>query len=171
MIIIKYLIFLFLSLFLLSNAQAFMDKDNKGAQSTGRDDLSFLSAKNSNYKKGIDALKRASKFEKKSKLKKANNYFEKALKYFVLAHREYPDNIDILNYLGFTYYKVGDLVMSEIYYQEGLAIDPKNNFTNQKLGEIYFNTQRINLANERLEFLSLCGCQEYLNLKSIMGKN
>ena len=50
--------------------------------------------------------------------------------------------------------------MSEIYYQEGLAIDPKNNFTNQKLGEIYFNTQRINLANERLEFLSLCGCQE-----------
>ena len=27
--------------------------------------------------------------------------------------------------------------MSEIYYQEGLAIDPKNNFTNQKLGEIY----------------------------------
>jgi len=93
------------------------------------------------------------------------------LKYFVLAHREYPDNIDILNYLGFTYYKVGDLAMSEIYYQEGLAIDPKNNFTNQKLGEIYFNTQRVNLANERLELLSLCGCQEYLNLKSIMGKN
>ena len=137
----------------------------------GREDLSFLNVKNSNYKKGIDALKRASKFEKKSKHKKANNYFEKALKYFVLAHREYPDNIDILNYLGFTYYKVGDLVMSEIYYQEGLAIDPKNNFTNQKLGEIYFNTQRVNLANERLEFLSLCGCQEYLNLKSIMGKN
>jgi hypothetical protein len=61
--------------------------------------------------------------------------------------------------------------MSEIYYQEGLVIDPKNNFTNQKLGEIYFNTQRVNLANERLELLSLCGCQEYLNLKSIMGKN
>jgi len=70
MIIIKYLIFLFLSLFLLSNAQAFMDKDNKGAQSTGREDLSYLSVKNSNFKKGIDALKRASKFEKKSKQKR-----------------------------------------------------------------------------------------------------
>ena len=65
MIIIKYVIFLFLSLFLLSNVQAFMDKDNKGAQSTGREDLSFLNVKNSNYKKGIYAIKRASKFEKK----------------------------------------------------------------------------------------------------------
>ncbi|MBD1174219.1 DUF2225 domain-containing protein [Pelagibacterales bacterium SAG-MED01] len=171
MIIIKYVIFLFLSLFLLSNVQAFMDKDNKGAQSTGREDLSFLNVKNSNYKKGIYAIKRASKFEKKNKLKKANKYFEKALKYFVSAHKEYPDNIDILNYLGFTYYKVGDLTMSEIYYQEGLVIDPKNNFTNQKLGEIYFNTKRVNLANERLKFLSSCDCQEYLDLKSIMGKN
>ena len=171
MIIIKYVIFLFLSLFLLSNVQAFMYKDNKGAQSTGREDLSFLNVKNSNYKKGIYAIKRASKFEKKNKLKKANKYFEKALKYFVSAHKEYPDNIDILNYLGFTYYKVGDLTMSEIYYQEGLVIDPKNNFTNQKLGEIYFNTKRVNLANERLKFLSSCDCQEYLDLKSIMGKN
>ena len=93
------------------------------------------------------------------------------MKYFVLAHRGSPDNIDILNYLGFTYYKVGDLTMSEIYYQEGLVIDPKNNFTNQKLGEIYFNTKRVNLANERLKFLSSCDCQEYLDLKSIMGKN
>ena len=37
----------------------------------GREDLSFLNVKNSNFKKGIDALKRASKFEKKSKLKKS----------------------------------------------------------------------------------------------------
>ena len=166
---VLFVTFILISLSLEKSYSA--EKDETFDGEGGREDLSFLNVKNSNYKKGIDALKRASKFEKKSKLKKANNYFEKALKYFVLAHREYPGNIDILNYLGFTYNKVGDLAMSEIYYQEGLVIDPKNNFTNQKLGELYFNTKRINLANERLDFLSLCGCQEYLNLKSIMGKN
>ena len=166
---VLFVTFILISLSLEKSYSA--EKDETFDGEGGREDLSFLNVKNSSYKKGIDALKRASKFEKKSKLKKANNYFEKALKYFVLAHREFPENIDILNYLGFTYYKVDDLVMSEIYYQEGLVIDPKNNFTNQKLGEIYFNTKRINLANERLDFLSLCGCQEYLNLKSIMGKN
>ena len=169
--IFKILFVTFVLISLSSEKSYSAEKDNTFDGEGGREDLSFLNVKNSNYKKGIDALKRASKFEKKNKLKKANNYFEKALKYFVLAHRESPDNIDILNYLGLTYYKAGDLVMSEIYYQEGLVIDPKNNFTNQKLGELYFNTKRMNLANERLDLLSLCGCQEYLNLKSIMGKN
>ena len=166
---VLFVTFILISLSLEKSYSA--EKDGAFDGKGGREDLSFLNVKNSNYKKGIYAIKRASKFEKKNKLKKANKYFEKALKYFVSAHKEYPDNIDILNYLGFTYYKVGDLTMSEIYYQEGLVIDPKNNFTNQKLGEIYFNTKRVNLANERLKFLSSCDCQEYLDLKSIMGKN
>ena len=169
--IFKVLFVTFVLISLSSEKRYSAEKDKTFDGEGGREDLSFLNVKNSNYKKGIDALKRASKFEKKSKLKKANNYFEKALKYFVLAHREFPENIDILNYLGFTYYKVGDLVMSEIYYQEALTIDPKNPIINQRLGELYINTKRINLAKERLKSLSICNCQEYLNLKNIIEKN
>ena len=42
--------------------------DGKG----GRDDLSYLNAKNSNFKKGNDALKQALKLKKKNKFKKSN---------------------------------------------------------------------------------------------------
>ena len=141
--------------------------DFKGA----RDDLSFLNVKNSDYQKGIDALKKALKYKKKNKIKKANKRFEKALGYFVSAHKEYPRNIEILSYLGFTYNMVGDLIMSEIYYQEGLIIDPKNTSINLRLGELYYFTKREELARERLKVLNSCNCQEYRNLKKIIDEN
>lgn len=168
---IKILTFLLLSFFLLNNVHAFTDKDGKGAQSKGREDLSFLNAKNSNFKKGRDALKQALKYEKKSKIQKANKKFEKALKYFVLSYKENPNNIEVINFLGFTYYKVGDFIMTEIYYKEGLSIDPKNILINKGLGELYINTKRIDLAKERLEILSSCDCEEYKVLKNIFDKN
>ena len=147
--------------------QPTLASDFKGA----RDDLSFLNVKNSNFKKGINALKQAIKYEKKNKVDKANKRFEKAIKYFVSANKEDPDNIEILKGLGFSYYKVGDLIMSEIYYSEGLIIDPKNIFINQSLGKLYYKTKRIKLANERLDILKSCNCEEYLNLKSIIKSN
>ena len=167
----KYIFILYFSFFLINEIHAFTDNDGKGAQSTGREDLSFLNVKNSNFKKGKDALKQALKYEEKNKIDKANKLYEKALKYFVLANEETYDNTDILYALGFIYNKVGDLMMSEIYYQEGLSINPKNNLINLKLGELYFNTNRKILAKERLKVLNSCNCQEYINLKNIIEKN
>tara|TARA_B100001564_G_scaffold101669_1_gene83691 strand:- start:205 stop:717 length:513 start_codon:yes stop_codon:yes gene_type:complete len=136
----------------------------------GREDLSYLKAKNSNFKKGRDALKQGLKLKKKNKIQKADKKFEKALKYFVIAYNNFPGNIDIINNLGFTYNEIGDLMMSEIYYQEALLIEPKNPLINIKLAELYLNTKRINLARDRLEVLKSCNCQEYLNLKNILEK-
>jgi tetratricopeptide (TPR) repeat protein len=167
--ILKYLIILIYSFFLFTNSNAFLDKDNKGAQSTGREDLSFLEAKNSNFKKGKDSLKQAIKYNKKNKLKKSNKQLSKAIKYFVSAYEEEPNNIEVLNYLGLVYYMVGDIIMSEIYYQEALLINPNNNLINQKLGELYFNTERVNLAQEKLKKLSKCNCEEYSILKKIIS--
>ena len=141
--------------------------DFKGA----RDDLSFLNVKNSDYQKGVAAIKKALKYKKKNKIKKANKRFEKALEYFVSAHKEYPRNIEILNYLGFTYNMVGDLIMSEIYYQEGLIIDPENSLINLRLGKLYYYTKREELAKERLDVLKSCNCQEYRTLKKIIYEN
>ena len=137
----------------------------------GRDDFSYLNLKSSNFQKGKDALKRALKYQKKNKVINSDKYFEKALNYFLLAHKETSNYVEILTYLGFTYHKIGDLIMSEIYYQEALAVDPKNYLLNQRLGELYFSTNRTNLAKERLKVLNSCNCPEYLNLKNIIEKN
>ena len=166
--ILKYLAILIFSFVSFNQANAFLDKDNKGAQSTGREDLSFLEAKNSNFKKGRDALKQAIKYNNKKKFEKSSKRLNKAIKYFVSAYKENPDSIEILSYLGLTYYMVGDNIMSEIYYQQALAIDPENNLINQRLGELYFNTKRTDLAKERLKILSNCDCKEYSNLKLII---
>ena len=168
---VKYIFILYFSFFLVSKVLAFTDNDGSGSKSTGREDLSFLKAKNSNFKKGKDALKQALKYEKKNKIEKANKRYEKALKYFVLANEEASNDINVLYYLGFIYNKVGDLMMSEIYYKEGLLIDPNDNLINLRLGELYFNTNRKNLANEILKVLISCNCQEYLNLKNIIERN
>tara|TARA_B100000035_G_scaffold232879_1_gene201123 strand:- start:242 stop:757 length:516 start_codon:yes stop_codon:yes gene_type:complete len=166
--ILKYLAILIFSFVSFNQANAFLDKDNKGAQSTGREDLSFLEARNSNFKKGRDALKQAIKYNNKKKFEKSSKRLNKAIKYFVSAYKENPDSIEILSYLGLTYYMVGDNIMSEIYYQQALAIDPENNLINQRLGELYFNTKRTDLAKERLKILSNCDCKEYSNLKLII---
>jgi len=138
--------------------------DFKGA----RDDLSFFNIKNSNYKKGIDAINQAEKLYKKDKKSKSKKRFNDAINYFVLAHEEEPNNPDILYYLGISYSKVNDLMMAEIYYLMGLEINPNHTGLNQYLGNLYVSTNRIDLALERLKVLKDCDCEEYLNLKSFL---
>ena len=139
--------------------------DGKG----GREDLSFLNSKNSNFIKGNNSLNKAIKFLKKKQYKKANKRLEKSLNYFISANQETPDNVEILNLLGFNFFLVGDMIMSEIYYKEALNIDPKNKIINQRLGELYFKTKRQDLAQEKLKLLSNCNCEEYLELKKIIS--
>ena len=134
----------------------------------GREDFSYLNAKNSNFKKGNDAFKQALKLKEKNKIEKSNKRLDKAIRYFVLAYKENPNNLDILNYLGLAYYMVGDTIMSEIYYNQALDIDPNNNLINQRLGELYFKTKRTTLAKEKLKILSNCNCEEYSVLKMII---
>jgi len=67
---ISKIIFTFLfTFFSFSSLQSFTD-NGKGAQSNGREDSSYLNIKNGNFKKGIDALKQATKYEKKIRLRK-----------------------------------------------------------------------------------------------------
>ena len=52
-----------------------------------------------------------------------------------------------------------------------MSVDPNNILINKNLGELYINTKRLGLANERLKVLSLCNCKEYVDLKKIINKN
>ena len=59
---------------------------------------------------------------------------------------------------------------AEIYYSLGLTLDPKNSYINLYIGELYLNTRRVNLAEERLKVLSDCNCIEYNELKESISK-
>ena len=125
----------------------------------------------SNYEKGSYIIKKAKRSEKKGKTKKANKQYEKALKYLIKSNEKKPNQPDTLNYLGFALRKLGNFKEAEKYYMEGLVIDPNHNGINEYLGELYIQTNRIELAKERLEVLKNCNCEEYIELKELIEKN
>ena len=124
-----------------------------------------------NYEKGAYIIKKAKRSEKKGKTKKAIKQYEKALKYLIKSNEKKPNQPDTLNYLGFALRKLGKFEEAEKYYMQGLAIDPKHNGINEYLGELYIQTNRIELAKERLEVLKNCNCEEYIELKELIEKN
>jgi len=125
----------------------------------------------SNYDKGAYLIKKAKKLEEKGKIKKANKRYEKALKYLIKSNEEKSNQADTLNYLGFAFRKLGNLEEAEKYYLLGLNIEPEHHGINEYLGELYINTNRMNLAIERLEVLKNCNCEEYKELKELIEKN
>ena len=136
----------------------------------GSEDYSHLQAKNSNFKKAKDAIKQAKKYDKKGKKEKATKRFNDAIKFLTIANNEFPNEPDILNYLGYSFKKVGDLIMAEIYYEQGLAIDPEHIGINEYLGELYADTNRISKAKERLKVLENCKCEEFKELQNLISK-
>ena len=141
------------------------------ANSDGRDDTGYYSAKkDSNFKIGLAAIKKAKKYEKKEKKEKSKKQFNKAIKYLALANKENPSQPDILNYLGYSLRKVNDFSMAEIYYLEGLEIDPNHIGINEYLGELYVQTNRLNKAKERLQILENCNCKEFKELNDAIKR-
>ena len=128
------------------------------------------SSKASMYDEGLKLVKRAGKLEKKDKSDKAKKRFNDAIKFFILANEENPSQPDILYYLGYSLSKIGDFAMAEIYYEQGLAIDPHHIGINEYLGELYVETNRIDKAKERLMILNDCNCEEYEKLNNLISK-
>ena len=120
------------------------------------------------YKSSVSLIKRAGKLEKKDNKEKAEKLYSQAFKKLSEALKKDKKNPDILNYMGFTSRKIGNFSEAEDYYLKGLAIDPKHNGINEYLGELYVQTSRIDKANERLEVLKSCNCEEYGELELII---
>ena len=135
------------------------------AASSGGDSGSNL------YKSGKKLVIRAKKLEEKNKIAKAEKLYLKALDKLKKAYDKDKKNADILNYLGYTLRKTGDLEQAEIYYLKGLELDSKHLGINEYLGELYVQTNRIELAKERLEVLKGCNCEEYDELKELIEEN
>ena len=151
----KIILVLFISTFLSFNVFA------AGSDSSGSSDASM-------YDEGVKLVKRAGKLEKKDKADKAKKLYSQAFKKFEKAYSKDKKNPDILNYLGFTSRKSGNFTEAEDYYLKGLSLDPKHNGINEYLGELYVQTDRIDKANERLEILKTCNCDEFQELELII---
>ena len=123
------------------------------------------------YKAGKKLVLRAKKLEAKDKIEKATKLYLKAYDKFSKAYAKDKKNADVLNYLGYTLRKTGDLEKAEMYYLKGLELDSGHLGINEYLGELYVQTNRIELARERLEVLKGCKCEEYEELKELIEKN
>ena len=102
---------------------------------------------------------KAKKLEKKEKIEKAKTLYLKALVKLEKAYAEDKKNADILNYLGFALRKTGDFEKAEKFYLKGLELDSGHFGINEYLGELYVQTNRIELAKERLQVLNGCKCE------------
>ena len=113
-------------------------------------------------------VKRAGKLEKKEKIDKAKKLYSQAFKKLEKAYSSEKKNPDILNYMGYTSRKIGNFKQAEKFYLTGLSIKPDHNGINEYLGELYVQTNRIDKANERLDVLKNCNCEEYKELELII---
>ena len=152
----KKIIFIISILLLSNNCLA------AGSDSSNKTDL---------YKSAKKLILKAKKLEKKDKVEKALKLYSKAYDKLVKAYEKDKKNADILNYLGFTLRKSGNYEKAESYYLKGLELDSKHLGINEYLGELYVQTNRIELARERLEVLKGCKCEEYEELKELIEKN
>ena len=156
-IVITLLVFLGLSV----NLNLTYAASGAGLDSTG----------SSLYNSGKKINIKAKKLEKKEKIEKAQTLYLKALSKLEKAYDKDKKNADILNYLGFALRKTGDFEKAEKFYLEGLKIDAAHLCINEYLGELYIQTNRIELAKERLQVLNGCNCEEYKELKELIEKN
>ena len=154
------IIFFAVSLFDFSLVHAAGSSDGGG----GYDNTSL-------YKEGKKLVQRAKYLEKKNKEEKAKKLYLKALNKFEKAYAKNKKSADILNYLGYTLRKTGNFEKAEIFYLKGLKIDAEHLGINEYLGELYVQTNRIELAKKRLEVLSDCKCEEYEELKELIENN
>jgi tetratricopeptide (TPR) repeat protein len=136
------------------------------AYSAGSD--SSDESKSNYYDDAKKLVKRAGKLEKKEKIDKAKKLYSQAFKKLEKAYSSEKKNPDILNYMGYTSRKIGNFEQAEKFYLTGLSIKPDHNGINEYLGELYVQTNRIEKANERLDVLKNCNCEEYKELELII---
>jgi len=153
------------------SAETGSDSSEDPAYKFGREDITHLIGKNSNFKRATDAIKQAKRYAKKGKSNKAKKRFNDAIGFLILANEENPNEPNILNYLGYSLKKVDDFVMAEIYYEQGLAIDPLHIAINEHLGRLYLETNRTLKAKERLKVLENCKCDEFNELQILISKH
>jgi Flp pilus assembly protein TadD len=98
--------------------------------------------------------------------------FSAALSALKVADKDFPNNADINNLLGYSARNLKQYKPAATYYAKALKIDPKHLGALEYQGELFMLTKKTSDAKKNLAKLkSLCGvsCEEYLDLKKAIG--
>jgi len=77
-------------------------------------------------------------------------------------------NADALNYMGYSYRKLGNYERALAYYKRALNVKPDHRGANEYIGEAYLELKKPEMAKAHLDKLEkICGmsCAEYRELK------
>lgn len=102
----------------------------------------------------------------------ASKNFSSALASLKVADRNYPNNADINNLLGYSARNLKQNKAAATYYTKALRINPNHLGALEYQGELFVVTKKISAAKSNLAKLKrLCGvnCEEYLDLKKAIG--
>jgi tetratricopeptide (TPR) repeat protein len=98
--------------------------------------------------------------------------FKAARSALLLLDKEFANNADINNLLGFASRNLKDYRGSATYYTKALRINPNHLGAIEYQGELFITTKKIADAKKNLQKLkTLCGvnCEEYKDLKKAIG--
>ena len=98
--------------------------------------------------------------------------FTAALAALKIADKDFPNNADINNLLGYSARNLKQYKPAATYYTKALKIDPKHLGALEYQGELFMLTKKTADAKKNLAKLkSLCGvnCEEYVDLKKAIG--
>ena len=99
--------------------------------------------------------------------------YKSARSALLLLNREFPNNDDVNNLLGYTSRKMNLLSEAATYYSKSLSINPKHLGALEYQGELFVQTKKLSSAKKNLQKLKvLCGvnCEEYKDLKAAIEK-
>ena len=102
----------------------------------------------------------------------AKKDFTAALASLKIADKDFPNNADINNLLGYSARNLKQYKPAATYYTKALKIDPKHLGALEYQGELFMLTKKTANAKKNLAKLkSLCGvnCEEYVDLKKAIG--
>ena len=102
----------------------------------------------------------------------AKKNFTAALASLKIADKDFPNNADINNLLGYSARNLKQYANAATYYTKALKIDPNHLGALEYQGELFMLTKKSAQAKKNLAKLkTLCGltCEEYLDLKKAIG--
>ena len=102
----------------------------------------------------------------------AKKNFTAALAALKIADKDFANNADINNLLGYSARNLKQYANAATYYAKALKIDPNHLGALEYQGELFMLTKKSAQAKKNLAKLkTLCGltCEEYLDLKKAIG--
>ncbi len=113
------------------------------------------------------AEKAAENYQDAVRAVKSKNYDEAVDKLKEVLEAD-SRNANALNYMGYSYRKLGKYDLAFNYYTRALAVDPDHKGANEYIGEAYLEKNMPEKARVHLDKLAkLCNssCEEYTELK------